>query len=59
MPSAIIVEEVSEKATDEQRAPQTTETAMMGIHYACGTSLAVDYCNAAEKIPAVTIGAVM
>ncbi len=54
MPPAIMIKEVSEKATGEKPAPTTTETTMMGVHYAFGTALAVTYAVAAEEIPGIT-----
>ena len=57
MPPAIMIEEISEKATGEIAAPQAVETTMMGIHYAFGTSLAVAYSVAAEEFPQITEGA--
>lgn len=57
MPPAIMIKEVSEAATGEKPASQTTETTMMGVHYAFGTSLAVAYAVAAEEIPGITVGA--
>lgn len=57
MPPAILVKEVSEKAVGEKPDSQTTEAAMMGIHYVFGTALGAAYGIAAEEFPAVTSGA--
>ena len=57
MPPAILVKEVSETVAGEKPAAETTEAAMMTIHYVLGTTLGITYGIAAEEFPAATTAA--
>ena len=57
MPPAILVKEVSETVAGEKPDDETTEAAMMTIHYVFGTALGITYGIAAEEFPPATTAA--